>query len=63
MTITDMKQEDLEKFTDVMMEKSRFLGFYETEEENKRALVQLVIADTYLWVSGSVPIERWLETE
>lgn len=58
-----MSDEDLEDFTDAMVEKVGFLTVcFEpglTEEERMRQIVQMVIVDTDLLANG-IPLERWV---
>lgn len=53
-----MTQDELERFTDVMVQKCELLR---QDDEGFRNVIQQVIVDTELLVTGAVPIERWLD--
>ena len=56
--MTEMTQDVLERFSQVMLEKSKWVAFpYGIERD--LALIQLVIADTSILLEGAVPLEEW----
>jgi hypothetical protein len=67
--MNELTQEELDKFTDVMIKKAahghgwvdgRFYWRPGDEAEALRGLIQNVIIDTELLMTGRVPLERWL---
>lgn len=53
-----LTQEELERFTEVMLEKARRAGIGYTDDP-QRELIQMVIADTALLIEGVVLLEAW----
>ena len=67
-----MNEQEVEQFTDIMVRKAALgYGWVDgkfhwrpgDEQEAMRALIQNVIIDTDLLISGAVPLSRWLEEE
>lgn len=70
--MNDLTQAEVDRFTDVMIKKAalghgwvdgRFHLRPGDEAEALRGLIQNVIIDTELLLSGKVPMERWLQDD
>ena len=58
-----MDQLMLDEFTEIQVRKQANFSRDYTSSEGIRDLIQNVIADTYLLLSGDVPMEQWKTDE
>jgi hypothetical protein len=58
-----LSREDVDTFTEVMVRKAEMIRTLEQHDDFLRAVIQQVIVDTDLLVSGAVPLSAWFEDE